>query len=303
MTPPIRLIHVSDLHFSARPRLLRPAEWAGKRFTGWAMGTATGRFRRFRSARTLVGAAIADVLARRPDAVIFTGDATSLALPAEFAAAAAALRVDDPAMPPAVAVPGNHDYYTRRAVRAGGFEAAFAAWQVGERVGGHVYPLARRVGHAWLVAVNSATPNRFPADASGEVGAAQLDRLRELCAGLAPGPRLLVTHYPLRTAAGELEKPGRRLRDHAAALETAVACGVGVWLHGHIHTGFVNFATAAVPVPQVCAGSSTQRGRPAVTEYTLTGSELEGVRRVYDERGGGFRPAETFTLTLASGGR
>ena len=42
------------------------------------------------------------------------------------------------------------------------------------------YPFAQRVGPVWLVAVNSAVANRWPWDARGAVGAAQLERLEEL---------------------------------------------------------------------------------------------------------------------------
>ena len=43
--------------------------------------------------------------------------------------------------------------------RARLFEDAFAPWQQGQRVGSGHYPFARKVGHVWLIALNSAKPN------------------------------------------------------------------------------------------------------------------------------------------------
>ncbi len=298
MPDPVRLLHVSDVHVTRRPRLVR--DFAPKRLTGWATGIVTGRRRKFRHAAAVLDVLRREIAARRPDAVVFTGDATTLALHDEFDAAAAGLGVLDPNGPVGVAVPGNHDVYTASA--AGRFEAAFAPWQVGERVGDHHYPFARRVGAVWLVAVNSARTNRRPADSTGEIGAAQLLRLRELCARLAPGPRLVVTHYPLTTAAGEPEPRNRRLVDHAAAAAAAVDSGVAAWLHGHIHAGFMLFPSATVPVLRLCPGSATQRGRLTVCEYMITGAEVRGAWRAFVPAAGAFRVVHTFAARLAGSG-
>ena len=106
---------------------------------------------------------------------------------------------------PGIAVPGNHDYCTATAVRAGHFERIFTAWQNGERVGEAIYPFAQRVGHAWLIGVNSSTANRWPWDVRGGVGRDQLERLEELLHRLEAGPRILVTHYPVWLASGRRE--------------------------------------------------------------------------------------------------
>src|SRR6266545_4604908 len=114
---PVRLAHFSDVHLTARPLGFRPRDWFGKRFTGWVNLRLRGRGRSFRHAPAVVAALLRAVRDRRPDALVFTGDATGLGFESEFVAAAHALgaRADD--LPLAVAVPGNHDYYTHRAVR------------------------------------------------------------------------------------------------------------------------------------------------------------------------------------------
>ena len=300
--PTVRLVHFSDAHLTAKRLGWRRRDFATKRLTGWFNVKVLGRGRRFQHAPATVAALLRSVRDRRPDALVFTGDATKLAFAAEFATAGSQLGVEDSSMPPGVAVPGNHDYYTTEAAAAGQFERTFAPWQVGVRADDAPYPFARKVGPVWLIAVNSATPNRFHLDASGEVGAAQLDRLKRLCDRLDAGVRVVVTHYPLRTETGTLEKRMRVLRDHEAAAKAATACGVSLWLHGHIHRPFVRGATADVPFPMICAGSCTQTGRWSYHEYALTGRHLLGVRRTYAPADDSFHESDRFSLLLPGGG-
>src|ERR1019366_2080161 len=98
---------------------------------------------------------------------------------------------------PGLAVPGNHDYCTPSAAASGAFEQSFAAWQTGRRIGDQRYPFAQAIGPAWLIGVNAATGNRWPWDASGAVGALQMERLQQLLAELPAGIRILVIHYPI----------------------------------------------------------------------------------------------------------
>src|SRR5439155_23602790 len=134
------------------------------------------------------------------DHIVFSGDATTMAFESEMSEAAHRLGAGDDTLPPCIAVPGNHDLYTFGALRRRVFEFAFAPWQQGERADpDHTYPFARKVGHVWLIAVNSARANLFPWDATGKVGKAQLQRLQALTARLDTGPRIVVSHYPLLT--------------------------------------------------------------------------------------------------------
>ena len=297
----VRLAHFSDVHLTSKPLGWRPRDWFSKRATGWVNVRLLGRGRRFKQAPTVVAAMMRAIRERKPDALVFSGDATGMGFESEFLVAAKALGVGDESLPPAVAVPGNHDYYTRRAVRGGLFEAYFGPWQVGLRVDDQPYPFARRVGDVWLVCANSSTVNRWNWDASGAIGPDQLRRLRLLCALLNPGVRVLVTHYPVRTARGLVEPRVHRLRDHTAALEAASECGIHLWLHGHIHRGFVLKPSGAIPFPVICVGSSTQNNRWGYNEYVISGMALEGVHRVYDPDHGHFKDAGWFQLDLPSG--
>jgi 3',5'-cyclic AMP phosphodiesterase CpdA len=296
---PVRLAHFSDIHLTAKPLGFKPRDWMTKRFTGWLNVRVLGRGRSFRHAPAVAAALVRAIKERRPDALAFSGDATGLGFESEFIAASHAIGVRDEDMPPAVAVPGNHDYYIHKSVREMLFEQYFAPWQTGHRTDPQQhYPFARRVGDVWLIAANSSKPNRWNWDASGAFGEAQLERLRALCAELDPGVRVLVTHYPLRTATGLIENRIHRLQDHEAALATAIGCGIDLWLHGHIHREFVLKPSPRIPFPVICVGSSTQTNRWAYNEYTIDGRTLRVLTRSYDPAHDAFRDSGSFELDL-----
>ena len=295
--PTVRLAHFSDIHVTARPQGWTPRDWLTKRVTGWLNFRLLGRWYRFRRADLVVAALTADLAQRRPDHVIFSGDATALGFEAELARAAALLGVGKPGGLPGLAVPGNHDYYTRAVEAAGRFEHYFAPWQIGVRVDEAVYPFAQRVGPVWLVGVNTARGSFWTWDASGAVEAAQLDRLGRLLERLEPGPRILVTHYPLCTASGRRERRSHGLRNAADLVAVAARGGVSLWLHGHRHGSYCLTRPPQAPFPVICAGSATQEGRWSYGEYTITGRQLQATRRIFTAAGG-FDEGESFTLEL-----
>ena len=135
---PVRLAHFSDLHIAQPPRW---RELIGRRAGSWVNLRLLGRGRRFRHAERVLAALHDDLAERRPDHLVFSGDATALGTEAEVARAAALL----PLSLPGLAVPGNHDYGTPEAATGGSFERHFAAWQRGERIDAEVYPFAQRV--------------------------------------------------------------------------------------------------------------------------------------------------------------
>src|SRR5262249_57582954 len=124
--PTIRIAHLSDIHISAKPLGWRLGDYFNKRSTGWINYRWLGRRHRFRRAGEALAAIVRELVERWPEHLIFTGDATALGFEAEFARAAALLHVGDAAMPPGLALPGNHDYSTRHAARSGLFESTFA---------------------------------------------------------------------------------------------------------------------------------------------------------------------------------
>ena len=256
-----------------------------------------GRARHFRQTERVLAALRTELRARQFDRVIFSGDATALGFEEESARAAALLGIVDDGVP-GLAVPGNHDYCTRRAEASGHFERHFSPWLVGERVDGHPYPFAQRVGPVWLIAVNSAVSHGWPTDASGLVGVAQLQRLEALLRRLDTGPRILVTHYPVRVADGSPERPGHGLRDLEDVLAVARAGGISLWLHGHRHTAYHHEASAEVPFPVICAGSATEKPKWSYGDYTLAGDRVRAVIRGYDEKRECFEEERSFEVQM-----
>ena len=295
----VKLAHFSDVHLTARPMGWAGGDLLTKRVTGWFNLAALGRGKRFQHAPTVADVLRRDLATRGYDHLVFSGDATMLGFESEMTLAARVLGVGDLSLPPAIAVPGNHDVYVASSEKGRFFEAAFAPWQQGRRVGEHQYPFATKVGHVWLIAVNSARSNKNPIDASGRVGRAQLDRLRELTAGLEAGPRVVVSHYPILEPGRKPEPWFHRLRDWDRVRDVAAACGVGLWLHGHKHGWYVLPSGDNLPFPPVCVGSSTQSNRWGYHEYAIDGWRLKGQRRVYDPASGAFTDADTFELKLA----
>jgi 3',5'-cyclic AMP phosphodiesterase CpdA len=292
----IRLAHFSDIHVTAPDCSWRLRDWWNKRMSAWINLYLLGRGKNFRHSERILTALRQELRQRNFDHLVFSGDATALGFEEEMRRAAELLGVGEP--PPGLAVPGNHDYCTPAAMRSGHFERCFAPWQTGTRIGGEVYPFAQRVGHVWLVAVNSSTANRLYWDARGCVGAAQLARLEKLLAGLGPEPRILVTHYPIWLAEGRRERAFHGLRDLEDLIAAAQRGGIVLWLHGHRHEHYHHLHSEHTPFPVICAGSITQHGRWAYNDYTLTGSHLCVVQRVFVEEQGSFRDERTFELDL-----
>src|SRR5436305_919631 len=84
----LRLAHFSDIHLTADPLGWERGDWFNKRLPGWINLRWLGRGRRFRTADDVVEAMTADLRRRRPDHLIFSGDATALGFESEFARAA-----------------------------------------------------------------------------------------------------------------------------------------------------------------------------------------------------------------------
>ena len=296
----VKLLHFSDVHLTVPKLGWRRRDWFSKKVLGWVNVKLLGRGRRFKHANRVAKEMIAQAIRAQYDGWLFTGDATKLAFGPEFDRAAKALHVGEADTPPVVAVPGNHDYYTQRDAKSGRFEQAFGPWLQGVRVDDHRYPFARKIGHVWIIVLNTSHPRGWSAGASATAGEEQLARLTALCQRLDPGPRILATHYPLRDASGDVERRSHRLLDHEECLKAATACGIGLWLHGHIHKPFVLPASEDVPFPLICVGSATQTKRWSHNIYEIDGYELRMTRRTWNPQRMDFDVSHVQELTLRS---
>ncbi|HEV3237559.1 MAG TPA: metallophosphoesterase [Gemmataceae bacterium] len=295
---PIRLVHLSDIHLTNKPLGWTKRDFVNKRVPGWLNFRFLGRGRRFLNAETVLSSLIRSLQAEPPHRIVFSGDATALGFENELMRAAHVFGLTNGQALKGLAVPGNHDYYTQRARASGAFERLFASWQEGERVDEAVYPFAQRVGPVWLVAVNSSVPNRMFWNASGQVESTQLDRLERLFQRLSPGPRILVTHYPVCLANGRREMRHHGLRNLDALIEVANRGKICLWLHGHRHGFYRHQDTGLAGFPVICAGSATQVGKWSYGEYVIVKQKLHAIIMTYDPKAGHFKEQETFDLTL-----
>lgn len=290
------LAHFSDIHVSARGSWTA-SDFFSKRLTGWVNWHWFGRGGRFDKAPRILRALRTDLEENPVDRLVFSGDATALGFQGEFAEAAKLLGLGEAKTPPGLAVPGNHDAYTRKSQKLQLFEKCFSHWQEGLRIGEHTYPFAQAAGPAWIIGVNSSTANVFPWDSRGRVGREQLDRLEKLLNSLAPGPRVLVTHYPAILPSGKGERLHRMLRDWRALVEL-VGGKISFWLHGHRHDSFLIPPSKNLPFPILCAGSATQKGHGSYFRLTLQGNRLGVERRQFQPELEKFLPVQEFQLEI-----
>ncbi len=294
----LRFVHYSDVHLTEGSLSWRTRDLLSKKAFGWVNVNLLGRGYRFRSSRTVGEAMVHEIRQGHFDAALFSGDATKFAFEEEFRLSADLLGVNDPTMPPMVAVPGNHDYYTKRDATRGLFEKYYGPALVGQRIGEHTYPFARKFGHVWIIALNSSNPTRLNTTARGKVGAEQIARLEELCSTLDDGPRILMTHYPLMAPDRSVMSIQRRLIDFRAAMKAAERCQISLWIHGHQHKPYYLLSGEDLPFPTICVGSATQTRRWSHNIYEISDNQLSLNRRTWNPSGKCFETSHTAEMEL-----
>lgn len=231
MTRPVRIAHATDIHWAATTPLKR---LFNKRLLGGLNLWLGGRRHHF--SPVVQDALVEHLVALEPDAVVITGDLTSLALDEEFARARDALRPVFERFPTLV-LPGNHDVYTRGAARSKRFAAFFGDWMGGGGADG----IARLdVGHVTVLGLD---PNRPVLLSSGRLPEAQLTALTAALAApdLADRHVILALHYPVLDRRGEVYDNARHgLTNARALIEVLRAAPVRpiAVVHGHEHHGF-----------------------------------------------------------------
>jgi 3',5'-cyclic AMP phosphodiesterase CpdA len=232
----MKIAHFSDLHLLALDGV-PVRRFLNKRLTGWI----NLRAKRGSVHRAAYVRAIAREIARlQVDHVVVTGDLTNLALEPEFELAREVLERDlgmDPSR--VTVVPGNHDLYTRGALRTARFERYFAPWLVSDlpelatRSG---FPVVKLRGPAAIIALSSAVP-RPPLVAAGELGRMQLEALARALAHPAVARRtpVVALHHPAVDRWSRVKRHLEGLRDAPALLDRLRPLASGLLLHGHLH--------------------------------------------------------------------
>lgn len=284
----MRLAHVSDLHIGAYEGVpLR--RFLNKRLSGLA-NLAT--FRRHGHDLDLLDRLVADLLEESLDHVVVTGDLSNLALETEFQVVFDRLKLLG-GYRKVSTIPGNHDAYTKGAVRARRFESAFYPFMFPQfsDLDMDLYPYVKILDEVAIVGVNSAIASA-PLLAWGKVGSRQLGRLNEALARDVVRERfvvVLVHHHlherepPEEWTAGFLDARAFKnvLREHR----------VDLVLHGHDHVAHQGAIRAGVQTIPVYGAGSATCGDPdpcriaRYNVYTIEAGQLRNVEtKIYDAR-------------------
>jgi 3',5'-cyclic AMP phosphodiesterase CpdA len=235
----MRIAHISDLHVLALDGVSR-WRFLNKRFTG----LVNLRVKREHKHRPGHVQAVAREIARaHVDHVVITGDLTNLALEQEFDAVRTLLEKDLGLDPSAVTiVPGNHDLYTRGAMRTRRFTNALAPYltsdlaDLGAEIALGRFPVVRLRGPLAIIGLSSAVP-RPPLVASGELGTHQLEALRRILEHDEVKTRtpILALHHPIHNPPSRAKTLVEGLVDADALVRVLSPLPKGLILHGHLH--------------------------------------------------------------------
>ncbi len=235
----MRVAHFSDLHLLALEGV--PARrFLNKRLTGWL----NLRLKRGHVHRAAYVRAIAREIARQEvEHVVVTGDLTNLALEAEYELVRDLFEHELALEPSRVTiVPGNHDLYTRGALRSRRFERYLAPYlesdlpELGVDVAGVRFPVVKLRGPVAVIALTSAVP-RAPLVAAGEMGREQIAALARILAHAEVARRtpVLALHHPPVHGWSATKAHIEGLRDAPALLAELRPLARGLLLHGHLH--------------------------------------------------------------------
>lgn len=229
MTPILRLLHISDLHFG-EPFLPE----------------------------------IGEVLQRKveklsPDLLVVSGDLTQRAKPKEFRAARAYLNLMPPI--PRVIVPGNHDVPLYRV-----FERLFQPYKLYHRYISEQRDTVLQQNNAVIVGLDSTNPYR--AITNGRIYRRQLAFCaKAFTAAPAEAVRIVVAHHHFLPApdyeGGEVMPKAKRALDFFTRLK------VDLILAGHLHRAYVGNSLDIYPgedrehgiIIVQCGTSTSRRGR------------------------------------------
>jgi 3',5'-cyclic AMP phosphodiesterase CpdA len=285
----MKIGHISDLHIFklGSPRV---SEFFNKRLLG---GVNLLMNRTEEHSVGVVREALKHLEQQDVDHIAITGDVTNLALDAEFAAVADVIDEDIPDASERVSVvPGNHDYYTKDAVRARRFEGHFAPYMNSDLPSYQLetgYPFCKFRDGVAIVGLNSGIPTPW-FFATGEVS----DRELKAAEALLDDPRLedrfvvVMIHHHLVPFEHSRVEYTRRLVNAEPVLHTLREKCVDLVIHGHNH----HFATIEIPhlagngIMRICEAGSTSMS-------TYSDPKFGGKYNIYHIEDGHLERVET----------
>jgi 3',5'-cyclic AMP phosphodiesterase CpdA len=263
------LAHLSDPHLGSMPR---PS--AGELFSKRVIGFYNWHRRRKSVHRKdVVDSLVADLRVQNPDHIAVTGDLVNIALAAEFPPARKWLDTLGTA-DHVTFVPGNHDFYVRRAARQP--HSHWGDFMRGDAQMPDEFPFVRRRGDVAIIGASRAIPTPLFM-ATGALGEKQIARLANILDELGKEGvfRVVLIHHP------PVSKPShrfKRLIDARAFRTMLKAHGAELVLHGHDHVHSVVFLegrdglipAVGVPSASVMGGESDPA---AYNLYRITGTK------------------------------
>jgi 3',5'-cyclic AMP phosphodiesterase CpdA len=207
----------------------------------------------------------------KPDAIVVSGDLTQRAKKKQFRAAKAFLD----AMPqvPRVVVPGNHDVSTTNL-----FERVVRPLKRYQRF------IERDLAPFWSdeeIAIAGVNTVRLMSTKDGRINRAQVEGVCADFAGLTGKQvRVVVSHQPLDVPAEDLRHPV--VTRAKMAMERFAACGVDLFLSGHLHVGLTLASSVRYPI----AGYSAVMVHAGTAVSTRTRKEANGWNLIRVSAGG-----------------
>lgn len=230
MVGSLRFLHITDPHLTS----LESARWwqlLNKRVLGYGSWARRRRFTHRGSVLDILQRQISDW---QIDRILLTGDVTHIGLPQEFDEARDwLLALEEVA--PVLLIPGNHETYARAP-----WQNTLHLWQPwlqpasegnARAIEAADYPVVWEIDEIVVIGINSAVAT-MPLLATGTVGGAQRERLRQLLDRYRSRFRLLMIHHPPLPGSIRFRK---RLTDAKPLSEIVARHGAELVLHGHSH--------------------------------------------------------------------
>lgn len=284
---PLRFLHCSDIHLLSLAGV-GPRRFLNKRLTG-GINLMLSRSRHHDE--RLFDRMVEHARALAVDRVVVTGDLSNLALDEEFEHI---VRKLDAIELPVTVIPGNHDAYTRGAVRKRRFERHFMRFMAGERMADdpdHHYPFVQRFEGVALIGVSTAHAS-LPLWAVGTVGEPQLSRLDQILQALGREgvARIVLIHHPVMPG---VAKARHHLTDLDAFGEVIARRGAELILHGHEHElieGTIPGLERPVPVHGISSGTNLSERPTRRAAFAIYDAAREAIgRALYCWDGEDFR--------------
>ena len=269
----MRFAHFSDCHIHVPPSITDAHYLLSKRASGYL--NLLLRRRHLLQAENNLYKLCRHIRSRNVDFVVFSGDISAIALPAEFLRAREIIynSINPESL---LIIPGNHDYYTFFSQKTNAFERCFSLSSKSDfpisKTDFSAYPKIRIVGNVLFLALNSARFNPLFFDASGRISQDQLRKASELLDTVNhSGITCLVLHHSLFLPCGRFDVPFHGLVNSRSVLRFCQTQGIHYILSGHIHRVSI---VQTRSISQYNPGSAAQCGHFGYFLYESSDSGL-----------------------------